>query len=75
MLNNALPNPVIGGDIVLTDLQELDLEVHSDEKTWLFLEGSRSDADRILAGQPDGTFLVRRSRTGQYALSIMWVAV
>ncbi|XP_043281420.1 phosphatidylinositol 3-kinase regulatory subunit alpha isoform X2 [Venturia canescens] len=70
MLNNVLPNPTVG-DLVLTDLQELDLEVHSDEKTWLYLEGSRSDADRILAGQSDGTFLVRRSRTGQYALSIM----
>lgn len=59
-----------GGDVNI-ELQELDLEVHSDEKTWLYLEGSRSDADRILATRPDGTFLIRRSRMGQYALSIM----
>lgn len=70
--NHAYTNPV-SGDRVLGDFQEFDLEVHADEKTWLYLEGSRSDADRILLGRPDGTFLVRRSRTGQYALSIMLV--
>lgn len=70
MLNNTMPNPVVG-DLVINDLQVFDLEVHSDEKTWLYLEGSRSDADRILQNLPDGTFLVRPSRTGQYALSIM----
>ncbi|KAK0168573.1 hypothetical protein PV327_002358 [Microctonus hyperodae] len=68
--NHAYTNPA-SGDRVLGDFQEFDLEVHADEKTWLYLEGSRSDADRILLGRPDGTFLVRRSRTGQYALSIM----
>lgn len=56
---------------VNVDLQEFDTEVHSDEKTWLYLEGSRSDADRILKDRPEGTFLVRRSTIGQYALSIM----
>ncbi|XP_054005763.1 phosphatidylinositol 3-kinase regulatory subunit alpha isoform X2 [Hylaeus anthracinus] len=70
MLNHSLSNPVLG-DLGYGDLQEVDLEVHSDEKTWLSLECSRSDADRILADRPDGTFLVRTSRTGQYALSIM----
>lgn len=70
VLNHSLTNPLVG-DLVYGDLPEVDLEVHTDEKTWLYLEGSRSDADRILAGRPDGTFLVRRSRTGQYALSIM----
>ncbi|XP_034944744.1 phosphatidylinositol 3-kinase regulatory subunit alpha isoform X2 [Chelonus insularis] len=68
--NHGYVNPV-SGSLLLGDLQEFDLEVHSDEKTWLYLEGSRSDADRLLFGRPDGTFLVRRSRTGQYALSIM----
>ncbi|XP_014233043.1 uncharacterized protein LOC106656534 isoform X2 [Trichogramma pretiosum] len=53
------------------DLQEIDLEVHKDEKTWLYLEGSRNDADRILNDKPEGTFFIRRSRMGQYALSIM----
>nr|XP_012215205.1 PREDICTED: uncharacterized protein LOC105667777 isoform X1 [Linepithema humile] len=51
--------------------EEVDFAVHSDEKTWLYLQGSRPDADHILKGRPDGTFLVRRSRTGQYALSIV----
>lgn len=70
LLNHSLANPV-SGDSGYVDLQEVDLEVHSDEKTWLNLECSRSDADRILADRPNGTFLVRTSRTGQYALSIM----
>ncbi|XP_058794763.1 phosphatidylinositol 3-kinase regulatory subunit alpha-like isoform X2 [Phymastichus coffea] len=54
-------------------LQDLDLDVHNDEKTWLDSESSRSDADRILSTRPDGTFLIRPSRVGmgQYALSIM----
>ena len=68
--NSSLANPLVG-DTVYNDLQEPDLEVHSDDKTWLYLECSRSDADRLLMGRPDGTFLVRRSRIGQYALSIM----
>ncbi|KOC68223.1 Phosphatidylinositol 3-kinase regulatory subunit alpha [Habropoda laboriosa] len=70
VLNHSLSNPVLG-DLAYGDLQEVDLEVHSDEKTWLCLECSRSEADRTLADRPDGTFLVRTSRTGQYALSIM----
>ncbi|XP_033213327.1 phosphatidylinositol 3-kinase regulatory subunit alpha isoform X2 [Belonocnema kinseyi] len=68
--SSALANATIG-DTVFSDLQDFDLEVHSDDKAWLYLECSRSDADRILMGRPDGTFLVRRSRIGQYALSIM----
>jgi phosphoinositide-3-kinase regulatory subunit len=51
--------------------QKADFAFHSDEKSWLFLQGSRTDADHVLKGRPDGTFLVRRSRTGQYALSIV----
>lgn len=70
ILNHSHTNSIVG-EVPYGDLQEVDLEVHSDDKTWLFLKGSRSDADHILMGRPDGTFLVRRSRTGQYALSIM----
>ncbi|KAL0121559.1 hypothetical protein PUN28_006822 [Cardiocondyla obscurior] len=51
--------------------EEVDFPIHSDENSWLYLQGSRTDADHILKGRPDGTFLVRRSRTGQYALSIV----
>lgn len=58
-------------DLEISTIQEFDLDVHRDQKTWQTLEGSRSDADKILADCPDGTFLVRRSRTGQYALSIV----
>ncbi|KAK1136130.1 hypothetical protein K0M31_000697 [Melipona bicolor] len=70
VLNHSLSNPLLG-DLAYGDLQEVDLEVYSDETTWLYLECSRSDADRILAEKSDGTFLIRTSRTGQYALSIM----
>ncbi|XP_043525585.1 phosphatidylinositol 3-kinase regulatory subunit alpha isoform X2 [Frieseomelitta varia] len=70
VLNHSMSNPLLG-DLAYGDLQEVDLEVHSDETTWLYLECSRSDADRILAEKSDGTFLIRTSRTGQYALSIM----
>jgi len=52
--------------------QDEDLEnlPHQDESTWLLADCSRTEAERLLSGQPDGTFLVRPSRTGQYALSI-----
>ncbi|XP_047101882.1 phosphatidylinositol 3-kinase regulatory subunit alpha [Schistocerca piceifrons] len=43
---------------------------HQDESTWLLRDCSRDDAEQLLKGRPDGTFLVRPSRTGQYALSI-----
>lgn len=43
---------------------------HNDESTWLLKECSRSKAEQLLAATKDGTFLVRPSRTGQYALSI-----
>lgn len=43
---------------------------HNDESTWLLKECSRSKAEQLLANTKDGTFLVRPSRTGQYALSI-----
>ncbi|XP_022189203.2 phosphatidylinositol 3-kinase regulatory subunit alpha isoform X2 [Nilaparvata lugens] len=43
---------------------------HQDELTWLLNECSRTDAEQYLAGKKDGTFLVRPSSSGQYALSI-----
>ncbi|GFV95083.1 phosphatidylinositol 3-kinase regulatory subunit alpha [Trichonephila clavipes] len=45
--------------------------LHNDESTWLLQDCSRSDAEKLLAGKPSGTFLIRNSRTGDYALSIM----
>lgn len=70
-INQISSNHSLANSPVVADLQESDLEIHADEKTWLYLEGLRPDADRLLAGKPDGTFLVRRSSNGQYALSIM----
>ncbi|BES90725.1 Phosphatidylinositol 3-kinase [Nesidiocoris tenuis] len=49
--------------------QERDLP-HHDEKTWFLKDCSRVEAERLLMGAKDGTFLVRPSRTGNYALSI-----
>lgn len=44
---------------------------HHDEKTWYLPDCLRPDADRLLAGRPDGTFLIRPSSTSnKYALSI-----
>lgn len=43
---------------------------HSNELTWFLSQCTRADAERLLAGTKDGTFLIRPSRTGQYALSI-----
>ncbi|GFS96631.1 phosphatidylinositol 3-kinase regulatory subunit alpha [Nephila pilipes] len=44
---------------------------HNDESTWLLQDCSRGDAEKLLAGKASGTFLIRNSRTGDYALSIM----
>uniref|UniRef100_A0AAU7B9P6 Phosphoinositide-3-kinase regulatory subunit alpha n=1 Tax=Pyrrhocoris apterus TaxID=37000 RepID=A0AAU7B9P6_PYRAP len=43
---------------------------HNDESTWLLKECSRNKAEQLLALTKDGTFLVRPSSSGQYALSI-----
>lgn len=43
----------------------------NDECTWLLKECSRNKAELLLADKKDGTFLIRPSRTGQFALSIM----
>lgn len=44
---------------------------HLDEGTWLLQSCSRADAERLLNGKRNGTFLIRPSRTGQSALSIV----
>ncbi|CAG9855406.1 unnamed protein product [Phyllotreta striolata] len=45
---------------------------HNDEHTWLLLNCSRTEAERLLDGKPDGTFLVRKSRQmNKYALSVV----
>ncbi|XP_045482922.1 phosphatidylinositol 3-kinase regulatory subunit alpha-like [Harmonia axyridis] len=54
------------------ECENVDLEdcPHSDERTWLMLEFSRQKAERVLTNTLDGTFLIRKSSTDQYALSI-----
>lgn len=43
---------------------------HNDRNTWLLSNATRQDAERYLAGLPTGTFLIRPSSAGHYALSI-----
>lgn len=43
---------------------------HNDQSTWLLPSATRQDAERYLAGLPTGTFLIRPSSHGHYALSI-----
>lgn len=43
---------------------------HADPKTWLMKNATRQDAEHLLAGLPTGTFLIRPSSHGYYALSI-----
>lgn len=44
---------------------------HLDESTWLLQSCSRAHAERLLNGKRNGTFLIRPSRTGKSALSIV----
>lgn len=44
---------------------------HLDESTWLLESCSRAEAERLLSDKRNGTFLIRPSRTGQSALSIV----
>ena len=46
---------------------------HDDDTTWL-IKCNRSEAERMLQGKPEGTFLIRPSSDPHsYALSIVWV--
>ncbi|XP_023227085.1 phosphatidylinositol 3-kinase regulatory subunit alpha-like [Centruroides sculpturatus] len=44
---------------------------HQNDSTWFLKEISREQAEMLLAGKANGTFLIRHSRSGQYALSIV----
>ncbi|XP_044764961.1 phosphatidylinositol 3-kinase regulatory subunit alpha-like [Coccinella septempunctata] len=57
-------------DEQLTENVDLEDCPHNDERTWLMLEFSRQKAERVLTNTVDGTFLIRKSSTDQYALSI-----
>lgn len=43
---------------------------HNEQNTWLLPNATRVDAERYLAGLPTGSFLIRPSSAGHYALSI-----
>lgn len=44
---------------------------HQDSSTWLLPELDRVQAEKMLAGKTHGTFLIRKSRDGRFALSIV----
>lgn len=48
-----------------------DLLPHQNDATWKAEGCTRMQAERLLYGQPTGTFLIRPNSTGQYALSIV----
>ncbi|XP_055949573.1 phosphatidylinositol 3-kinase regulatory subunit alpha-like isoform X4 [Argiope bruennichi] len=53
-------------------LQDDETLPHHNESLWFLQDITRNEAIRLLTGKPDGTFLIRNSRTqGQYALSIV----
>ncbi|XP_028969156.1 phosphatidylinositol 3-kinase regulatory subunit alpha [Galendromus occidentalis] len=43
---------------------------HNNEGTWLVSECTRLQAEQMLEGKQHGTFLIRKSKTGQFALSL-----
>lgn len=59
------------GDVLSVEKLEGAEWPHNDQSTWLLPDCSRAEAERLLNSKKDGTFLVRPSRTGQYALSIV----
>lgn len=50
---------------------ETDRLPHYDQAKWLLLDCDRPKAEALLSTKPDGTFLIRQSSNGQYALSIV----
>jgi len=46
---------------------------HNNESTWFMGNCTRPQAEQLLEGKRHGTFLVRKSKTGQYALSLVVV--
>ncbi|XP_017772624.1 PREDICTED: phosphatidylinositol 3-kinase regulatory subunit alpha isoform X2 [Nicrophorus vespilloides] len=58
------------GDVDEAIVEDFEDLPHNDESTWLMMHCQRSQAEKLLYGKADGTFLVRKSSTNQYALSI-----
>lgn len=71
---DAINRVLNGGDWWSRKPEDIELPLnisHLDEGTWLLESCSRADAERLLHGKCNGTFLIRPSRTGQSALSIV----
>ncbi|CAH1153755.1 unnamed protein product [Phaedon cochleariae] len=66
ILNRNIEEPSEEGEV------DTDTLPHNDEHSWLMLNCSRTDAERLLESKPNGTFLVRKSRQmNKYALSVV----
>lgn len=58
--------------IVDRNSSEINLQPHKIESTWFIRDCKREDAEQLLRGKCDGTFLIRNSKQkDQYALSIV----
>nr|SVE74491.1 EOG090X0F8Y [Daphnia barbata] len=55
---------------VLVFIQQNPSSLHADNQNWLLPDCSRRDAEAMLAGKADGTFLMRRGVGAPFALTI-----
>ncbi|XP_060515807.1 phosphatidylinositol 3-kinase regulatory subunit alpha isoform X2 [Cylas formicarius] len=73
--SSAKLNQILNRNIEETSGEvEIDTDTlpHNDPNTWLMLHCSRLDAEKLLEGKRDGTFLIRKSRNlFKYALSVV----
>lgn len=51
------------GEDTIVEVEDADTESmpHNDQDTWLIPDCSREEAEKVLSGKPDGTFLIRKS--------------
>jgi len=68
--HQSLDNLIESSNTGLAGAADIAPVPHLDEKTWL-IRCNRNDAERLLHGRSDGTFLIRPSSIAPYALSIM----
>lgn len=58
-------------EVEITKNQSKDPSPFENEANWLLQDCTRTDAEKLLAERCSGTFLIRNSRNGQYALSVV----
>jgi len=71
--NQSLDNLIESSSAGLAGAADTAPVPHLDEKTW-HIRCDRTEAERLLHGRSDGTFLIRPSSMAPYALSIVWVS-